>query len=1078
MEPKYWAFISYSHADKKWADWLHRELETYLVPSRLVGRETERGYKTPKRLFPIFRDREELPGSSDLGSTINAALKQSRYLVVICSPRAAASRWVNEEIVTFKSLGREDRVLAIIVDGEPNASDRPAERQLECFPPGLRFQVGPDRQLLPVPTEPIAADVRPGKDGRDKAKLKLVAGVLGVGFDELAQRERQRQLRRTALLVLSSVIVAVAIYGFYQFQEAQDEKRLKAQQADADLRAKQLQVESQKKLEEQRAEAALKQKQLADQHQAENETKLGSASLLAGNDHDAATHLAAAYRLQPQNRSVQVMLGAAMKNLGSLASDQESGLGDPVQASENIGKSLLLTRGDASWKLFDLGSGKLVKASEPSRPGADEWQGVELSPSGDSLVLLYKQKVRLESLSGAPPRDLKPPGTDGILTNVFPSYDESKIYGSLLLANQSQLLSWDVNTGACTVLLVSPVGQEDSLLTVSADGTRAVVIRAAAPTPGQPMPPAVLASLNLADGSIVSSMPLNGYSHIDRSPDGTQLLRTNYGTAPMVYSAEGQPLFSLSPPGDAVLNVHWNPSGKTLLSRNHNSVTLWDTATGSVLTTWPNVAPGECVMDPAEHYLATVSRDTPAAIYERSSGLQVATLPGVTHVTAFSPDGSKLFDVGQRARIWDWKSSRPSMAKFVHHKQAIDALAFDSTGSRLAAVSDDRSASVWDIAKGQITCATAPAAQTDFDFTQVAFCPDGKSILTSASRLGASPSVLWDAATGQQEQQIFFQHQTSSSPGETMTANVPAAYASLPAHGLIAGLGNLVAEWDRDAGAADMGQPSRVITLLNFTIRSLALNPAQDLFAAASDSGTVRIGKVATGDLVCELPGDQAIQTLEFGAAGQVLTLDAKGICRLWSVADPKNPKTLNPDGAFINDAHFLSNGAMVVTGDVDGKAQIWDAREGKPIGAAMLQQAPASEDGFDLPPPIDPHAAVIRQGLVAVGATPDGALVAGALSDGNVCLWSREDGMQLLRHKIGETFTAFGLSPNGHLVALGTNTGDIFLWDISPEQRSPDEIDAALKKVVTPTPSSASPATADSIPPPPPLLPPPASSP
>ncbi|TAM94430.1 MAG: hypothetical protein EPN40_11830, partial [Rhodanobacteraceae bacterium] len=50
----YRAFISYSHRDKAWADWLHRSLETYRVPSRLVGTTTAHGI-IPRRLDPIFR---------------------------------------------------------------------------------------------------------------------------------------------------------------------------------------------------------------------------------------------------------------------------------------------------------------------------------------------------------------------------------------------------------------------------------------------------------------------------------------------------------------------------------------------------------------------------------------------------------------------------------------------------------------------------------------------------------------------------------------------------------------------------------------------------------------------------------------------------------------------------------------------------------------------------------------------------------------------------------------------------------------------------------------------------------------
>lgn len=94
---RYRAFISYSHQDKAWADWLHKALEIYAVPKRLVGQTTAAGV-IPKRLTPIFRDRDELASAHDLDRKVNEALAQSANLIVICSPRAADSHWVNEEV--------------------------------------------------------------------------------------------------------------------------------------------------------------------------------------------------------------------------------------------------------------------------------------------------------------------------------------------------------------------------------------------------------------------------------------------------------------------------------------------------------------------------------------------------------------------------------------------------------------------------------------------------------------------------------------------------------------------------------------------------------------------------------------------------------------------------------------------------------------------------------------------------------------------------------------------------------------------------------------------------------------------
>ena len=201
---KYRAFISYSHADEAWAVWLHKALETYRLPRRLVGKETPYG-PVPERLAPVFRDRDELATATNLGATLTRALEQSACQIVICSPAAAGSRWVNEEILTFKRLGREDRIFCLIVDGEPGATAAGEGGPQECFPHALRFTLGPDGQLTDVRSEPIAADVRPLKDGRHDARLKLVAGMVGVGLDELKQREAQRRHRRALALVTASL---------------------------------------------------------------------------------------------------------------------------------------------------------------------------------------------------------------------------------------------------------------------------------------------------------------------------------------------------------------------------------------------------------------------------------------------------------------------------------------------------------------------------------------------------------------------------------------------------------------------------------------------------------------------------------------------------------------------------------------------------------------------------------------------------------------------------------------------------------------------------------------------------------
>lgn len=208
----YWAFLSYSSKDAAFVKKLHAKLETYRMPRDLVGRPGL-DEPIPQKLFPVFRDRDELPLASDLGSTIQDALKSSRYLIVVCSPHSARSQWVNEEIRYFKSIGRSHRILALIIDGEPHASTMTNPPAEECFPQALRFHVEENGTISDRPTEPIAGDLRPGKDGWDLAFLKCIAGITGCGLNALTDREKKRARKRKAMLGIAAMALCAA--GLY-----------------------------------------------------------------------------------------------------------------------------------------------------------------------------------------------------------------------------------------------------------------------------------------------------------------------------------------------------------------------------------------------------------------------------------------------------------------------------------------------------------------------------------------------------------------------------------------------------------------------------------------------------------------------------------------------------------------------------------------------------------------------------------------------------------------------------------------------------------------------------------------------
>lgn len=210
---RYDAFISYRHTelDKFVAENLIKELESFKLPKNVAKKL--KGRKT--KIERVFRDREELPLTNNLEEPIVEALKSSEWLIVICSPRLPESVWCKKEIETFISLRGREHVLAVLIEGEPT----------ESFPEELLYKTQEvtledgTKQEVMVAVEPLAADFRgEGKKGVLKAmkkeKLRVLAAMFGVPFDDLRQRHRERRLRRIAT-VTSIIGAACLLFGVY-----------------------------------------------------------------------------------------------------------------------------------------------------------------------------------------------------------------------------------------------------------------------------------------------------------------------------------------------------------------------------------------------------------------------------------------------------------------------------------------------------------------------------------------------------------------------------------------------------------------------------------------------------------------------------------------------------------------------------------------------------------------------------------------------------------------------------------------------------------------------------------------------
>ena len=187
---KYYAFISYSHKDKKVAQKLQRRLERYHLPSAL----RKSNPALPKNLKPIFRDDSDLVASGTLKTALQENLDRSNYLILICSPNSAKSEYVNDEVEYFIKNGRGDHIIPLIVDGEPHAKDAAKE----CFPPAILE--------LPRENELLGIDLK--KFGEYNAFIRVIATLLKLDIDDFISRDA-RERKKKVFIFVSMLIAAI-----------------------------------------------------------------------------------------------------------------------------------------------------------------------------------------------------------------------------------------------------------------------------------------------------------------------------------------------------------------------------------------------------------------------------------------------------------------------------------------------------------------------------------------------------------------------------------------------------------------------------------------------------------------------------------------------------------------------------------------------------------------------------------------------------------------------------------------------------------------------------------------------------
>ncbi len=981
---RYWAFISYSHRDRRWGDWLHRALETYRVPARLT-RQAGRDGALPRRIMPVFRDREELPTASNLGEAINQALKDSRYLIVICSPAAAHSIWVNEEVRSFKRMGRSDRIMCLVVDGEPNATDSGAPER-EAFCPALRYTVAGDGTLTQIRTEPLAADVReigttflasllqPLLTRLDlryrgywlrEARLKLIAGILGVDFDQLWQRERRRSFWRRVQATAVVVVMAAAAYGvWWKLAEAEslelaskalelikDERNDEAlkvllnavPRAPGTLLARPLLPEAQAALDLAMVRNRLKAILGGIRYETETIEMSADGALMATSSRDGTV------RLWDTTAWKQTAFFYAFERLAGR--DPAAG---PKTDPERAGRPLafhparpILAAGTVDGRVM------LFETSGRPHPAA-----VLLHSPGyaDAKTETERRRFLIRSVSFDPAgNQLLSAGEDGTarlwdwqrgreqfsLKHPAPvKAARFEPFGRFIatVCDDGQTRLWDPATGAMLAQMPGG-GGEFATLRFDANGKRLAIatnVRVLLWDVGDPRAPRLVRELQHEDA----------VRWIEFSPDNTLLATaSDDGTARLWNAATGDEQARVEH-RRSVRRALFDRAGKRFATVSEDrQVQVWDLM-GKPLPGFALRGHTHFVLAGAfsrdGYHLVTASSDMTLRVWDmtpRARGVVLQGHKAPVRQALFLRGDVRVITTGldRRVMLFDAQTGRRlDDDRFVDvHQDRINGLALSPEGDRFVTVSRDRTAKLWffDPMRPPRTLARNPndaiPQSHDDEVLSAAFSPDGKRIVTTSRD---STARLWDAATASPVPNV---------PPLRHTDGKPVWGAVFSHDGRLV----LTAGHDERAGIWDAATGKNLHWLMPTEMRKAAINAAafnavSTLVATASDDGTVRLWDVASGRQIgTPLLHDDQVVSVAFHPVGDDLVSGSiSGTLRFWRVSDHALLDIWYVhDGQAVRTIAFDRKGERMVTASDDRTAHVWPIQTDR---SRLLQDA------------------------------------------------------------------------------------------------------------------------------------------
>ena len=885
---KYFAFISYKREDEEWAKWLQHKLEHYKLPSNLNGRTD-----LPKEIRPIFRDQSDLAGGV-LADEINKALESSKFLIVICSPRAAQSEWVGKEVQTFLDLGRADMIIPFIIGGTAYAQD-PKD---ECFPLALR-ELPPHQELLGVNINEM---------GRDAAAVKVVAQMFGLQFDELWQRHEREQRRKRLLIIVGALLLAL-IGVSVAMRFSRQNKWIQKQNEQILHQQDSLESANWKMMENQARFVAEKTDNIV-----EEDSYLARILAVEVLPNDLN------HPERPYTPEAEATLRNAIDYNSAILRGHTSEINTALFSPD--GKRIVSASYDGTVRIWDVDSGAEIKVLEGH---ASNVTSATYSPDGKRIVSgSWDNTIRIwDAESGKQIKVL-----------VEQTYSVASVSFSpdgkwIVSASDFDITIWDAESGKEIKILRGTFVHSPSF---SPDGKHIVAASND-----------IITIWDVESGKEIKTLKSNSYDSYEHvtsvsfSPDGKRIVSTSKNSTIRIWNAELGTEINVFGGG----NTNWSfsaafsPDGKRIVSGSANTITIWDAESGTeikALKGHPHAH--NPVFSPDGKRIVSPSYNGTIRIWDAEPATEIKVLKGHSNdlfdfddydlydryspddikAASFSPNGKCIVSFSNYDTITIWDIESGTKVKVLEDYYVLSA-SFSPDGKRIVSTSNSLfPIKIWDAETG----AKIKELKEDLSVKCVesaSFSPDGKLIVSTSK---SNSITILDAESGRKI--IVLNRRSGPFKFNTSASFSPdGKYIIAPSY-------DTIKIWDAESGI-------EIKTLEGHAsiVTSASFSHDGNYIVSASRDGTVRIWDAEAGAEIKVLKHSEESSYYPVNSA--VFSPDGKYIVsaswdkavKIWDVKSGAVVKVIELEGfSYYNTASFSPDGNFIISTSCNGTVRIW----------------------------------------------------------------------------------------------------------------------------------------------------------